>query len=189
LCESKKRKLGRGPRTGQFREGPFGQECSVLILIMGVSGAGKSTVGSALARGLGWVFLDADDFQPPANIAKMAAGQPLDDADRQPWLAELRQRLAFHDRRGENVVLACSALKEAYRTELTGAVADAAVVFLAADPELIDDRLAQRTGHFMNPRLAESQFDALEPPRAAVVLDPSLPRDELVRRIRAALAV
>ncbi|MGH7554364.1 MAG: gluconokinase [Longimicrobiales bacterium] len=161
----------------------------MLILIMGVSGAGKSTVGSALARELGWVFLDADEFHPAANIAKMAAGQPLDEADRQPWLAALRQRLAFHDRREENVVLACSALKEAHRAQLTGAVADAAVVFLAADPELIDDRLARRTGHFMSPKLAESQFDALEPPRTAVVLDPSLPRDELVRRIRSTLAV
>jgi gluconokinase len=161
----------------------------LLILIMGVSGAGKSTVGSALARELGWVFLDADDFHSPANIAKMASGQPLDDADRQPWLAALRERLLFHESQGEDVVLACSALKQVYRERLTGAVSHAAVVFLAADPELIDDRLARRRRHFMNPTLAESQFETLEPPRTAVVLDPSLPTDELVRRIRTELAV
>ena len=129
------------------------------IVVMGVSGSGKSTVGAALARRLEIPFADADDFHPAANIAKMSAGTPLDDDDRYPWLAAVGRWLADHERG----VMSCSALKRRYRDQLRSYRSTVEFLHLTGSPELIDRRQAERTGHFMPSSLAMSQFDALEP--------------------------
>jgi gluconokinase len=136
---------------------------------MGVSGAGKTTIGQALARELGWRFLDGDDYHPPANVAKMAAGEPLDDDDRWPWLDRLNSIL----RGEENAVLACSALKERYRRRLAEGIQHIEWVYLRGDFELIHSRLAQRRHRYMPASLLESQFAALQPPRHAITVDVS----------------
>ena len=125
---------------------------------MGVSGSGKSTVAAALARRLDVPFADADDFHPPANIAKMSAGVPLDDGDRRPWLDAVGQWLAESDG-----VMSCSALKRRYRDQLRSHRADVEFLHLAGSPELIGRRQADRSGHFMPSSLVVSQFEALEP--------------------------
>jgi gluconokinase len=145
----------------------------VIVIVMGVSGVGKTTIGAPLAKRLGWQFLDADDFHPPANVAKMAAGTPLQDVDRWPWLDRLNDQLRGHERRGQSVVLACSALKEAYRQRLTAGVERFEIVFLHGPLELIRNRLAQRQHRYMPPSLLESQYAALEPPAKATAIDVS----------------
>lgn len=127
---------------------------------MGVSGSGKSTVGAALARRLGVPFIDADTLHPPANIAKMAAGEPLTDDDRRPWLDRVGEWLAAHRDGG---VVSCSALKRTYRDRLRAHCPPATFLHLRGSPELIGARLAARPGHFMPAALLRSQFDALEP--------------------------
>ncbi len=134
---------------------------------MGVSGSGKTTIGEALACRLGWRFIDADDHQPPENVAKMAAGQPLDDADRWPWLDRLNAILRSED----NAVLACSALKERYRQRLAQDVPDLAWIYLKGDFDLIHSRLGERRHRYMPASLLASQFAALEPPGNAIVVD------------------
>jgi gluconokinase len=136
----------------------------VIVIIFGVSGAGKTTVGELLARELEWRFLEADDFHPSANIEKMRSGQPLNDEDRWPWLDSLREQIKRLLAAGENAVLACSALKRAYRDRLrfNGKVK---FVFLRGDYALVEKQLRTRHGHFMNPELLQSQFDDLEEPR------------------------
>ena len=160
----------------------------MIIVIMGVSGVGKTTVGEALAQQLGWSFADADDFHPAANVAKMRAGIPLTDADRAPWLQSLRATIAFWLAAGQSAVLACSALKQAYREQLIVGP-EVKLVFLYADLELIADRMAARHGHYMNPALLQSQFDALEAPRDALCLDAARPLPELVAAIRASIGI
>jgi gluconokinase len=130
------------------------------VVVMGVSGSGKSTVGAALARRLGVPFVDADTLHPPANIAKMAAGEPLSDDDRYPWLESVGDWLAGHRDGG---VASCSALKRKYRDQLRVHCPRARFLHLSGSPELIGGRLAARTGHFMAAALLRSQFDALEP--------------------------
>jgi gluconokinase len=154
---------------------------------MGVSGSGKTTVGRLLAAGLGWEFRDADEFHSAANLAKMAAGIPLDDHDRAPWLAALRACIDERLRTGAGAVVACSALKEAYRRRLRPDPARVRTVFLHGDVPLIQGRLRQRQGHFMKADLLGSQFAALEPPADALALDVAAPPSVLVARIRAAL--
>jgi gluconokinase len=141
----------------------------VIAVVMGVSGAGKSTLGEALARTLGWRFIDADDHHPAANVAKMAAGTPLDDEDRWPWLDRLNALIRTED----NAVLACSALKERYRQRLARGIEGVVWVHLEGDPDLIRSRLENRRHRYMPASLLESQFAALEPPENAISVDVS----------------
>ena len=138
---------------------------------MGVSGAGKTAIGEALAHELGWRFLDADDYHPPANVAKMAAGQALDDDDRKPWLEKLNHELRKLEASSESGVLACSALKERYRRQLGEDIQRIEWVYLKGDFHLIHSRLAQRRHRYMPASLLESQFAALEPPQRAIAVD------------------
>jgi carbohydrate kinase (thermoresistant glucokinase family) len=137
-----------------------------IHVVMGVSACGKSTVGRALARARGATYLDGDDFHPPQNVARMAAGQPLTDADRQGWLIALNERLAQARAAGEGVVLSCSALKRSYRDLLRQAAPDLVLVFLHGSRELLAARIASRTDHYMPPSLLDSQLATLEPPQA-----------------------
>lgn len=154
-----------------------------VILVMGVSGAGKTTVGSSLAAELGWTFYDGDDLHPAENVRKMASGRSLDDHDRLPWLRRIAEVIERHSESGEPAVIACSALKRSYRAELLTAGPGVGLVFLRGDYELIAERLRQRRGHFMPPGLLASQFDDLEEPEAALVLDVAAPAADLVRAI------
>ncbi|WP_027283524.1 gluconokinase [Rubritepida flocculans] len=160
---------------------------SERLLLMGVSGSGKSTLGPMLARALSLPFADADDFHPPANIAKMRAGTPLTDEDRWPWLASLGAWLAAQPAGG---VVACSALRRAYRDRLREAVPGLRLLFLHGDPALIAARQSARPGHFMPPGLMASQFATLEPPapeEGAILLDIREPPEALLRRALAGL--
>lgn len=153
------------------------------FLIMGVSGCGKTSVGQALAARLGWDFFDADDFHPPENVARMAAGIPLTDTDRAPWLAALHERLGSTLEAGRRPVLACSALKERYRRQLLAGNHGIRLVYLKGSFSLIRERLAGRVGHYMNPALLQSQFDDLEEPQEALVVDAALPLDQIVEQV------
>lgn len=136
----------------------------MIVIIFGVSGAGKTTVGKLLAREIGWRFIEADDFHPATNVEKMRSGHPLTDEDRWPWLERLRQQIDQSLIAGQNAVLACSALKRAYRDRLR--VSDEVkLVFLRGDYALIEKQLRNRRRHFMNPNLLQSQFDDLEQPQ------------------------
>jgi gluconokinase len=162
----------------------------MVIVLMGVSGSGKSTVGKVLAEQLGWKFLDADDFHPPANVEKMRAGKPLTDEDRKPWLTTLRDRAAVACRIDEQIVLACSALKHSYQDYLENHDPDCVhFVHLVGSPELIKQRLAERKGHFMNPNLLESQFETLEPPANSLQIDITPPPEEIAKEIREKLGL
>jgi len=156
----------------------------MIVVVMGVSGAGKTTIGGALARRLGWRFIDADDYHPPGNVAKMAAGTPLEDEDRWPWLDKLNRML----KKEGNAVVACSALKEAYRERLTRGLERFGIVYLHGSFELIHARIAQRKHRYMPAALLESQFATLEPPARAIAIDvaaaPSACVAAIVSRLR-----
>lgn len=156
------------------------------FLVMGVSGSGKTTLAKALAQRLGWDFFDADDFHPPENIAKMTAGIPLDDSDRTPWLASLHEQLLSTLKADRHPVLACSALKEKYRAQLLDGLDGIVIVHLAGSYELIRARLEGRRGHFMQAGMLRSQFEALENPHDAFVLDASKPLAQMLDEILAA---
>ncbi len=136
------------------------------LIVMGVSGSGKSTIAARLAERLSWTFEDGDRFHPASNVAKMSAGQPLTDEDRRPWLQAIADEIDRVCRAGGHTVIACSALKRAYRSVLVHDRRDVRVVFLSGTQPLIADRLARRKGHFMPPGLLDSQFKTLEPPAA-----------------------
>ena len=139
---------------------------------MGVSGSGKSTLGAALAHALSVPFLEGDAFHPPENVARMAAGVALTDADREGWLRSLAEQLRRHDEKG--VVLSCSALKRRYRDTLRSGAPDMALIYLSGPPEVVAQRMAGRSGHYMPPSLLTSQLATLEPPQAdedAITLD------------------
>jgi gluconokinase len=135
----------------------------VIVIVFGVSGAGKTTIGKLLAEQLGWQFYEADDFHPRANIEKMRSGRPLTDEDRWPWLERLREQIARSLAANENAVLACSALKRVYRDRLRVSD-DVKFVFLRGDYALVAEQLRHRRSHFMNPELLQSQFADLEQP-------------------------
>lgn len=158
------------------------------IVVMGVTGSGKTTVGAALARTLGWRFLDADDFHPEANVRKMASGIPLTDDDRWPWLDRLRDEMRSARASGVDVVLACSALKASYRARLAEA-GEVRYVYLEGTRESIAERLASRRHRYMPPSLLASQFETLEPPTDAVQVDLRLAPEEQVASILARLGL
>jgi gluconokinase len=161
----------------------------MVIIVMGVAGSGKTTVGEKLAAGLGWSFRDADDFHPPENVAKMSAGLPLDDHDRAPWLAAIRAHIDACLARDEGSVVTCSALKAAYRRVLVADPARVKLVHLTGDFALLAARIGSRQGHFMKPAMLHSQLAALEPPPDALAVDITPPPDEIVAHIRLALAL
>jgi gluconokinase len=158
---------------------------AVILVVMGVAGSGKSTVGRLLARELGWTFVEGDDFHPAANVDKMHRGIPLDDNDRQPWLDAIRHRLAEAYEQGENIVLACSALKHSYQHYLAQLAPESVrYIYLVGAEDLIRQRLLRRTAHFMNPGLLHSQFETLEPPEEAIRVDVTPPPETIVSSIR-----
>jgi gluconokinase len=143
----------------------------MIVVVMGVAGSGKTTVGQQLAANLGWRFVEGDDFHPAANVAKMARGQPLTDADRAPWLHALRREMVRSRDRGESLVVTCSALKASYRAILRGDDGAAVqFVYLKVDPAILRQRLQQRQGHFMPASLLASQLAELEEPEDAIVV-------------------
>lgn len=153
------------------------------LLLMGVSGSGKTTVGVALARRLGWRFIDGDDFHPPANVEKMRAGTPLNDDDRAPWLERLNAVLRHSLAKNEPIVLACSALKASYRDQLAERLPGLQLAYLCGSQELIAGRLADRQHKYMPASLLRSQFDALEPPDGAWAIDIDQPLDAVVEAL------
>ena len=151
----------------------------MVILVMGVTGAGKTTVGKLLAQQLGWQFLDADDFHPPENIEKMKHGIPLTDADREPWLAAIHKALLDYAAKNQNVVLACSALKQKYREKLAAGL-DLRICYLRGSFEEIISHIEHRTGHFAGEAILAGQFADLEEPDDALVLNTSAAPEENV---------
>ena len=141
-------------------------ETPCALIVMGVSGSGKSTIAEQLARRLGWIYEDGDRFHPASNVAKMSAGHPLTDEDRWPWLQAIADEIDRVCKAGERVVIACSALKRSYRDVLVHGRRDIRIVYLNGTQELIAGRLAARKGHFVPPGLLVSQFKTLEPPGA-----------------------
>ncbi|MDF0643078.1 MAG: gluconokinase [Nitrospira sp.] len=157
-----------------------------VIILMGVSGAGKTTIGLRLAQELNWTFIDGDSFHSRSNIEKMSVGRPLTDSDRYPWLERICTAIDGWIAEGKSVVLACSLLKAAYRDfVLDGRRQLVQLVYLKASPALLHERLLHRSGHFMKDTLLESQLQTLEEPCDALLLDAADPPEQLVRRIRA----
>jgi len=160
----------------------------MVVVLMGVAGSGKTTIGRELAAELGWKFADADDFHPPANVAKMSAGIPLDDADRAPWLAAIRLYIDTRLERGESAVVTCSALREKHRVVLLTNPAQVKLVYLRGSRELLWSRISARKGHFMKPAMLDSQLATLEEPVNALIVDIAPPPAEIVAHLRRVLA-
>jgi gluconokinase len=157
----------------------------MIIIVMGVTGAGKTTVGSALAASIGWRFIDGDTLHPPANVERMRAGISLTDADREPWLASLHALIVQAAGRRESLVLACSALKERYRVAVAGDGRGIRFVYLKVPERVAVGRAAHRAGHFASPAIVPGQFAALEEPSAAdaLILDATGSPEHLVAEI------
>jgi carbohydrate kinase (thermoresistant glucokinase family) len=161
-----------------------------VLVVMGVSGSGKSTIAPILADRLGWVCRDGDEFHPPANVKKMHAGTPLTDEDRWPWLKAIAAWIDEERSAGRHGIVTCSALKRSYRDILIGPREDVRLVYLKGDEDLIGERLSQRHGHFMPPKLLHSQFETLEEPgpdEHAVVVSIQPTPEEIADRILQAL--
>jgi carbohydrate kinase (thermoresistant glucokinase family) len=165
----------------------------MVLVLMGVSGSGKSTIGLRLSKMLGWPFRDADSFHPQANIDKMSKGLPLTDEDRQPWLAAIARWIDERLAAGECGIVSCSALKHFYRSVIVGDRPDVRLVYLKGDMALIGDRISRRKNHFMPPALLKTQFDALEEPQAdehalsvPVVLSPRRVVEAIVQELHLA---
>ncbi len=153
------------------------------IVLMGVSGCGKSSVGQRISQELCWPFYDGDDFHPQENVEKMAAGIPLKDADRVPWLANLHDLIAKHLVESKSMLLACSALKQIYRDQLAEGNPGTLFVYLKGDFDLILGRIHSRAGHYMKAEMLQSQFEALEEPVEALVIDISQNLDTITEEI------
>jgi gluconokinase len=160
----------------------------VVVIIMGATGAGKTTIGTMLAARLNWQFADADTFHPPANIEKMSKGIPLNDADRAPWLAAMRKAILEWIAAGNNVVLACSALKQGYREELR-ASPEVKIVYLKGTYALFAGRIRHRHGHFAGEGILAGQFVDLEEPEDTITVDAAKSPEEIVAEIRKHLAL
>lgn len=160
----------------------------MIVIVMGVSGSGKSTVGKMLASEMNWAFSDADTFHSPENLEKMSKGIPLDDADRIPWLLAIQQAISAWLKEDRNAILACSALKSTYRQILVPDPQRIKLVYLKGSFDLIQKRLARRQNHFMHQDLLSSQFDTLEEPEGAIYLDASLPPEAIVQQIKMSLS-
>jgi gluconokinase len=158
------------------------------VVLMGVAGSGKTAVGMRIAEKLNWLFLDADNFHPAANIEKMRHGIPLTDEDRVPWLERLRDELRRQIASGHSVILACSALKESYRRILREEPLPPQFVYLDVDAETIRERLSHRSAHFFPKELMNSQFAALEKPKDAIVIDARKPIESVVEAVVHAIA-
>jgi len=158
----------------------------MVILLMGTTGAGKTTVGKLLAARLGWTFLDADDFHPQANVEKMKHGIPLTDADRLPWLEAIHTELVRLSAAGDNVVLACSALKQSYRDQLSAGL-EMPIVYLRGSYDEMRRHIERRHGHFAGESILAGQFADLQEPQDALVLDVSRTPDELAAAVIARL--
>jgi gluconokinase len=161
----------------------------VVVILVGVAGSGKTTIGQALATAKGWRFVEGDDYHAPASIAKMRAGIPLTDVDRAPWLAALHRIAAAAVDRREHVVIACSALKTRYRDALRGTLHPVRFVYLKADEATLRRRLEARGGHFAGPALLASQLRDFEQPADAITIDGMRPPEEIVGAIRYELGV
>jgi len=153
-----------------------------VITVMGVSGCGKTTIGSALAHRLGWKFIESDEYHSEADIQKMSQGVPLTDEDRWPWLERLNKLLHEEIQDGQRIVLACSALKQSYREILYTGIHDGIYIYLKGSYGLIRKRMQQRK-HFMKANMLQSQFDALEEPRNALIFDIRLAEDDIIDQI------
>jgi len=160
-----------------------------ILVVMGVSGSGKTTLATALARSLNVAFEEGDTLHPPANVAKMKAGQPLSDDDRAPWLARVKEWIETHLDHGQSGIITCSALKRAYRDVLRANRANVVFVYIDGDESLIRQRLSGRKGHFMPPSLLSSQFATLEPPteneHPIVVSAADIPSEQVRKAIEA----
>lgn len=161
----------------------------MIVVLMGVSGSGKTTVGEILSRELGWPYFDGDDHHPPANVAKMRAGTPLTDADRWPWLDRLNELLKQRQAAGDDVILGCSALKQMYRERLAQGLRDLRWVHLKGSFELIQSRLQVRKHRYMPASLLQSQFATLEQPTDALAVDVGPTPEAVVRSIIAELGL
>ncbi|MGH8745681.1 MAG: gluconokinase [Burkholderiales bacterium] len=159
----------------------------MIVVLMGASGCGKTTVGRLLAQRLDCEFIDADDFHPPANVAKMTAGIALEDADRWPWLERLNAELRRREVRAVRAVLACSALRQTYRDRLWAGLAHCELVYLRASAELLRERLSGRQHRYMPASLLASQLATLEPPARAIEIDAAQPPERCVELIAAAI--
>jgi gluconokinase len=155
----------------------------MIVIIMGTTGSGKTTIGSFLAKRMGWEFVDADDFHPPSNVEKMKHGIPLTDADREPWLKALHDKIVEWTAEKRSVVLACSALKQSYRDELR-ASSDVKFVYLKGSYQLFSQRVLARRGHFAKQDLLASQFATLEEPTDAVIVDAAPSPEQIVSEVR-----
>ena len=159
----------------------------MVIVVMGVCGCGKSTVGILLAEKLDCTFFDADDFHPQANVDKMSRGEPLNDDDRKPWLERLNEIMVENRTKEDHTIVGCSALKESYRKILSAGIDDMRFVYLHGDFDTIYERMSSREGHFMGENMVQSQFDALEEPEDAIVVDIRESPEVLVAEIGAQL--
>ena len=161
----------------------------MLIIITGVSGVGKTTIGKLLSENIGWTFYEGDDYHTNVNLAKMRNGTPLTDDDRWPWLDALRRKISEIVVHEENAILSCSALKESYRTRLGSGLKDIVFVYLRGDYQLVRNRITKRVGHFMSANLIASQYSDLEEPQDTIVVDAALEPMAIINYLKRALSL